>query len=391
MFNKKNIFKVIFAILLLVMLPFGNVGAIGYDTAARDFLVLINNYRAANSLGELSMDAKLQDAADWMSADMLNGCVSGGYACSHTDSTGRDFSTRLRAFGYPSGISASAGENIAWGTGRILSAADAFNMWKNSPGHNANMLKSSYSAIGISRSCSGSACAWVNDFGSKIIQSLSLVSTPTLTPTLTPIPSPTTTSTPTPSILPTITPSSTPTLMPVPTPIPTPTPSLIPTPTLSLNPTLTQTPSLTPTPTPIITSTPIVSGAQKTDTNALELPEGSLIRGNGEFDIYVVKYRGTKKFKRLILSPSVFKNYGHLKWENVITIDPSVLDSFKISELVRVAGDSKVYELHPMGDTGEKKWIKTQDVFIRLELDWDSVYEINQFDRDSYVTGIPME
>jgi hypothetical protein len=40
--------------------------------------------------------------------------VSGNYACSHSDSTGRAFDKRLRDFGYPAGATAAAGENIAW-------------------------------------------------------------------------------------------------------------------------------------------------------------------------------------------------------------------------------------------------------------------------------------
>jgi hypothetical protein len=121
------------------------------------------------------------------------------------------------------------------------------------------------------------------------------------------------------------------------------------------------------------------------------LPDGALIRANGGIDVYIVKYMGTKMFKRLILSPSVFNSYQHLKWSNVMDVDQSVLDSFTTSNLVRAVNDPKVYELYPAGDTGQKRWIETADVFTRLGLDWDSVYEINQVDRDSYVTGDPLE
>lgn len=122
------------------------------------------------------------------------------------------------------------------------------------------------------------------------------------------------------------------------------------------------------------------------------IPEGALIRAKGGIDIYIVKYVGSKKFKRLILSPLVFNNYGHLKWEDVIDIiEQSVVDSFTTSELVRAVGDEKVYKLYPVGDTGEKRWIKTGEAFTRMSFDWDAIYEINQFDRDSYVMGAPLE
>ena len=100
---------------------------------------------------------------------------------------------------------------------------------------------------------------------------------------------------------------------------------------------------------------------------------------------------GAKKFKRLILSPSVFNNYGHLKWSDVRDIEQVVVDAFTTSELVRAVGDEKVYKLYPSGDTGQKRWIKTANVFSRMGFDADSIYEINSFDRDSYLTGNDLE
>jgi hypothetical protein len=201
-------------ITMLVLLLAGNASAL-YDSEAQSFLSLINNYRAQNNLGPLSMDALLQDSANWMSNDMLTSCIAGSYTCSHTDSTGRTFDQRLRDFGYPAGTTASAGENLAWGyNGGATTAQQVFNLWKNSPGHNANMLGSSYVAIGISRSCTGGNCAWVTDFGSKIVKPYN--PTPTQSPTQTPTPIPT------PSPSPTPTPSPTPISTPIPTPTPIP-------------------------------------------------------------------------------------------------------------------------------------------------------------------------
>ncbi|MBU1102667.1 cohesin domain-containing protein [Patescibacteria group bacterium] len=119
--------------------------------------------------------------------------------------------------------------------------------------------------------------------------------------------------------------------------------------------------------------------------------EGGLIRAQGDIDVYIVKYVGTKKFKRLILSPSVFNSYQHLKWSDIKDVDKSIVDSFTTSELVRAIGDPKVYKLYPAGDTGEKRWIKTADAFVGMGFDWDAVYQINQVDRDSYVEGSVLE
>lgn len=132
-------------------------------------------------------------------------------------------------------------------------------------------------------------------------------------------------------------------------------------------------------------------GPNVTAGTSVTIPEGGLIRAAGDIDVYIVKYMGTKKFKRLILSPSVFNSYQHLKWGDVKDIDKSIVDSFTTSELVRAVGDAKVYKLYPAGDIGEKRWVTTAEAFTRMSFDWDSIYEINQVDRDSYMTGSVIE
>jgi len=119
--------------------------------------------------------------------------------------------------------------------------------------------------------------------------------------------------------------------------------------------------------------------------------DGSLLRENGGIDVYIVKYVGDKKFKRLILSPAVFASYEHLKWEDVIDVEKAVLDSFITSDLVRATGDVKVYKLYPNGDIGEKRWIITEEAFIRLGYDWDSIYEINEAEKNLYTDGPNIE
>ncbi len=65
---------------------------------------------------------------------------------SHTDSQGRDPFARMAAFGY--NYNTWKGENLAAGT---ESAQAAFDMWRNSSGHNANMLNGNFTVIGIGR------------------------------------------------------------------------------------------------------------------------------------------------------------------------------------------------------------------------------------------------
>jgi len=128
--------------------------------------------------------------------------------------------------------------------------------------------------------------------------------------------------------------------------------------------------------------------------------DGDLIRnpnaaGMAQFDIHIVKLVGSKKFKRLILSPHVFESYEHFDknangspWDDVQDVAQSVMDEYTTSDLVRAVGDSEVYKLTPTGDTGTKQWLNmTISQFETAGYDWDSIYEINATDRDAYITG----
>lgn len=141
----------------------------------------------------------------------------------------------------------------------------------------------------------------------------------------------------------------------------------------------------------VISQYPEGSNVTASSIQTPSIPEGGLIRAAGDIDVYIVKYVGAKKFKRLILSPSVFNSYQHLKWSDIKDVDKSVIDSFTTSDLVRAVNDPKVYKLYPSGDTGEKRWITTADAFFRMGFDWDAIYEINQVDRDSYIEGNTFE
>ena len=61
--------------------------------------------------------------------------------------------------------------------------------------------------------------------------------------------------------------------------------------------------------------------------------DGDLIRAQGSFDVWIVKIKVAKKFKRLILNPDIFNSYGHLKWENVKDVSLATLVEYKTSNL----------------------------------------------------------
>ena len=141
-----------------------------WDNETANFVTILNNYRQQNGRRPVVVDARLQRAADWMSNDQLNTarCVDNRpVTCDHTDTQGRDIGPRIRGqFGY---TGSTVGENLLVITRGP--AQDAFEGWRNSPGHNQNMLDSDWSAIGISRLCrEDGACVWVNTFGSAFTE-----------------------------------------------------------------------------------------------------------------------------------------------------------------------------------------------------------------------------
>jgi hypothetical protein len=105
------------------------------------FYLLLSQYRAENGLAPLSFSTNLTRAAAYHSENMGNQRFFG-----HDDPAGRSPEDRARQCGY----AFPTGENIAAGT-NWATARDAFEAWRNSPGHNANMLNPNYVQIGIGR------------------------------------------------------------------------------------------------------------------------------------------------------------------------------------------------------------------------------------------------
>jgi uncharacterized protein YkwD len=109
------------------------------EDETRAFLTLINHYRREKGLRPLVLDPELQKAAQWMSEDM-----AGHDSLGHTDSLGRNPFTRMAEFGYA--FNTDKAENVAAGQEK---AGIVFSAWQNSPAHNANMLNSHFTVIGI--------------------------------------------------------------------------------------------------------------------------------------------------------------------------------------------------------------------------------------------------
>jgi uncharacterized protein YkwD len=130
------------------------------DSEEQTFLATINDYRAQNGLGPLSENSTLDNDARWMANDM----ATHNYF-SHEDSLGRDPFARMDDLGYS--YNTWRGENLVAGT---ETAAYSFKMWHESPEHNANMLGSHYTVIGIARAYSATSTFgwyWATEFGGE--------------------------------------------------------------------------------------------------------------------------------------------------------------------------------------------------------------------------------
>lgn len=128
------------------------------DGEEASFLAIINDYRASNGLSRLSLSDALNRAAAWKATDMGTKNYFG-----HTDSLGRTPWTLTVDCGYP----VAGGENLAAGTYKSTGAS-AFEMFRNSPTHNDNMLRPDYRQIGIARVfVQGSEYGWywATEFG----------------------------------------------------------------------------------------------------------------------------------------------------------------------------------------------------------------------------------
>lgn len=104
------------------------------DVAVAD----LNKYRAENGLGPLKINYKLNHASEVHAKDLAKAGI-----ISHTGTDGSTHGDRVQRQGYYFSI---AGENVATGQ---KSWEDVFQAWKDSPGHNENLLREDVVDFGI--------------------------------------------------------------------------------------------------------------------------------------------------------------------------------------------------------------------------------------------------
>ena len=116
-------------------------------------------------------------------------------------------------------------------------------------------------------------------------------------------------------------------------------------------------------------------------TQLPDLPDGSLIRAEGDYKVYITK----GPYKRWIQSAEIFEFYGHLNFAVVNVLPKETVALYKDAWLVRAAGDSKVYEIN--GD-GTRHWLDISAAeFSASGRLWDMVSVINSAEIAWYKEG----
>ena len=134
-------------------------------------LCLLNHERAMRGLGRLHESAKLRSAAQAYSWSMVRHDFF-----DHVSPSGSTLTSRVRSTAYLSSARGWAlGENIAWGSGSLATAASTVRAWMHSAGHKRNILTGRFTEIGIGiapgapiQLPSGmSAATYTTDFGTR--------------------------------------------------------------------------------------------------------------------------------------------------------------------------------------------------------------------------------
>jgi len=144
----------------------------------------------------------------------------------------------------------------------------------------------------------------------------------------------------------------------------------------------------------------LVSGSQKTvsqaeleqyeigtDLTQSSLPEGTLIRGQDDYRVYIIK----PPFKRHIFNPAVFDMYQHFDWSSIQEVEADIASSYIASDLYRALNDYRIYSLEEV-DEANGVAIKhhlniSPEQYTNKGYSWNQVFIVNDQERDYYQTG----
>ncbi|MBI2062891.1 MAG: hypothetical protein HYT61_01460 [Candidatus Yanofskybacteria bacterium] len=110
-------------------------------------------------------------------------------------------------------------------------------------------------------------------------------------------------------------------------------------------------------------------------------PDGSLIRARGDYKVYVVK----GKWRRHIIDSRIFNFYPGLGFEKVTEVEPSILNQYQESDLVRYADSQRVYSIDKIG---VRHWLDISGAqFTASGRAWDAIFEVNIRELNFYKIG----
>ena len=134
-------------------------------------LCLLNQQRAAYRLNPLTENARLTEASNAYSQEMVQ-----RQFFAHVDPDGTTLTERLYRYGYlmdsmPDWL---AGENIAWAQGSLSTPANVVDAWMHSPDHRDNILEGRFREIGLGVALGSPvgdapdrAATYTTDFGAR--------------------------------------------------------------------------------------------------------------------------------------------------------------------------------------------------------------------------------
>lgn len=134
--------------------------------------------------------------------------------------------------------------------------------------------------------------------------------------------------------------------------------------------------------TPLFTATPTVPPKPIPNTNQASItpaPRIGLMRTEESPKVYYITEKG---LKRWIPTETVFNSYSN-RWEDVVVVPKSQIDSMPKNILVKLPTSPRVYLI----ENGKKRWISTYSAFVRNGYGFDQVAPINQIELDYYKTG----
>ena len=128
---------------------------------------------------------------------------------------------------------------------------------------------------------------------------------------------------------------------------------------------------------------PTTITTQPVQPATIKIFSGMLVKSQ---DSPIVYYITPALLKKPIPSIEVFNSYNN-QWSNVKAISKQQLDSILLVSAIRLVGGVKVYIL----ENNTKRWVKTQDAFYRLGLDWNKIAQVNQTEFNYYSEGSSVE